>query len=85
MKTIFIGVGLFVLGFLGWTIPINSGKTIIYLNYMCNMGNGHFSQQQILSCSTLSMLTYAVYAILGIGLIVTVASAFYKNKKSITK
>jgi len=85
MKTIFFGVGLLLLGFLGWTVPISSGKTIIYLNFMCNLGNEHFSQEQGLSCSSLSMLTYAIYALLGMGLIVSVTSAFHKNKNSITK
>jgi hypothetical protein len=69
---------LLLVGFLGWTVPVSSNYTISYLNYLCKLGTEH---SQVLSCSSINILTNVFYVLVGTGLALTIMAAFWKRKK----
>jgi len=48
------------------------------MNYLCKLGTEH---AQVLSCSSINILTNVFYVLVGTGLALTILNAFWKRKK----
>ncbi|MDE1862746.1 MAG: hypothetical protein KGI33_07530 [Thaumarchaeota archaeon] len=87
MKILIAGLVMLLIGFVGWTISLPSiSKTILYLNQGCKNGTqAHVLQSVGLNCTIVADITYIIYALLAVGMILTLTGTLMKRPNTSVK